>query len=388
MSRLAMLRHFLTAATCLCSPSAFAHIGRRRGLADEGQRAAGDRAAEAAEHRPVVHRLRRRDAGVRVAHRGHRDEAALHDQRGLDAEELGLPEHQVGPLADLDAAHLVRDAVGDRRVDRVLGDVALDACVVVAVAVAAQGAALQLHLVRRLPAADHHLADAAHGLAVAANHADRAEVVQHVLGGDGLAADAAFGEGQVLGDAGVEVVAHHQHVEVLVDRVHGVGHGRVGRRGQEVLLAHHAQDVRRVAAARAFGVEGAQRAALRRRDRVLDEARFVERVAVDRDLGVGLVGHAQAAVDRRGRGAPVLVQLQADGAGLDLLAQRLGLARVALAEKAEVHREAFGRLQHARDVRRAGRAGGGEACRWPGRCRRRASWSRRWPAHRRSAAGR
>ena len=33
---------------------------------------------------------------------------------------------------------------------------------------------------------------------------------------------------------GVEVVAHHQHVEVLVDRVDGVGHRRVGRRRQEV----------------------------------------------------------------------------------------------------------------------------------------------------------
>ena len=35
-------------------------------------------------------------------------------------------------------------------------------------------------------------------------------------GGDGLAADAALGEGQVFGDGGVEVVAHHQHVDVFV----------------------------------------------------------------------------------------------------------------------------------------------------------------------------
>jgi hypothetical protein len=31
--------------------------------------------------------------------------------------------------------------------------------------------------------------------------------------------DAALGEGDVLGDVGVEVVAHHQHVEVLFQRV-------------------------------------------------------------------------------------------------------------------------------------------------------------------------
>ena len=58
-------------------------------------------------------------------------------------------------------------------------------------------------------AADDDLADPAHGLAVGREHADRAQVVQHVFCGDGLTADAAFGKRQVLGDAGVEVVADH-----------------------------------------------------------------------------------------------------------------------------------------------------------------------------------
>ena len=44
---------------------------------------------------------------------------------------------------------------------------------------------------------------------------------------------------------------------------------------------------------------------------------------VDRDLDVHLVGDSQAIVDRRRRGAPVLVQLQPDRAGADLFAQRL-----------------------------------------------------------------
>jgi hypothetical protein len=36
---------------------------------------------------------------------------------------------------------------------------------------------------------------------------------------------------------------------------------------------------------------------------------------VDRHLRVGGLGHAQATVDGAGRGAPVFVQLQADGTG-------------------------------------------------------------------------
>ena len=131
-----------------------------------------------------------------------------------------------------------------------------------------------------------------------------------------------------------------------------------------------------------------KRASLGRGDRVLDEARFIQRVAVDRDLRVGLLGHTQAAIDGRRRRAPVLVQLQADRTGFNLLAQRFRPARVALAEKAEVHREGLGGLQHQAHVFRARACRSSRRCRWQDRYRRRASSSRRSSAPLRSAAGR
>ena len=67
------------------------------------------------------------------------------------------------------------------------------------------------------------LADAAHGLRVAADHRDRAQVVQHALGDDRLGAHPALGEGHVRGDLGVEVVADHDHVEQFGHRVDAVG---------------------------------------------------------------------------------------------------------------------------------------------------------------------
>ena len=82
---------------------------------------------------------------------------------------------------------------------------------------------------RRLPGSDDDFTDAAHGLAVAAHHADRAQVMQHIFGGNRFFSDAAFGKCQVFGNARVEVVADHQHVDVFVERVDGVRHGRVGR---------------------------------------------------------------------------------------------------------------------------------------------------------------
>ena len=61
---------------------------------------------------------------------------------------------------------------------------------------------------------------------------------------------------------------------------------------------------------------------------------------------------SDAADDRRHR-APVLVDLEPDGAGADLLEQRLDRRGRALAEEAEVEREVLGGLEHAVEVGRA-----------------------------------
>ncbi len=138
----------------------------------------------------------------------------------------------------------------------------------------------------------------------------------------------------------------------------GIGPGRIGRGRQYVLEPRHFDDVRRVAAAGAFGMEGVDGAALERLDGVLDEARFVERVGVDHHLDVVIVGDRQAAIDRRRRRAPVLVQLQRTGAGLDHFLQRRRARRIAFAGKTEIDRKIVRRLDHAPDMKRPGRAGG------------------------------
>src|SRR4051794_17671056 len=83
-----------------------------------------------------------------------------------------------------------------------------------------QRAPAALHHVRGLPGAHPDLADPAHRRRVRADHRDGPEVVQQVLRGDRRRPDAALGEGEVLRDAGVQVVADHEHVEVLVQGVH------------------------------------------------------------------------------------------------------------------------------------------------------------------------
>ncbi len=86
---------------------------------------------------------------------------------------------------------------------------------------------------------------------------------------------------------------------------------------------------------------------------------LVERVGVDHHLHVVVVGHRQAAIDRRRCRAPVLVQLERTGAGLDHFLQRLRSRGIALAGKAEIDRKRIRRLDHARKMKRPRRAGGG-----------------------------
>ena len=119
-------------------------------------------------------------------------------------------------------------------------------------------------------------------------------------------------------------------------------------------------DIRCMSATGAFGMESMNSATLEGCDGVLDEAGFVERVGVDHHLHVEVVGDGETAVDcRRGR-SPILVQLERAGARPDHLFQRGRARRIAFAGKAEVHGQAVRRLDHAADVPRPRRAGGGE----------------------------
>ena len=87
-------------------------------------------------------------------------------------------------------------------------------------------------------------------------------------------------------------------------------------------------------------------AALERLDRVVDEARFVERVGVDADLHIHLVGDSERRAQHGRRGTPVLVTFHADSAGFDLFDQGRFAMSVSLAENAHIDRPAFERAQH------------------------------------------
>ena len=155
--------------------------------------------------------------------------------------------------------------------------------------------------------------------------------MQDVFGGNGLSPDTAFGERHVFGNPAIQMVTDHQHVQMLFQRVDRVGPRRVGRRRDHVCLAADLDDIRRVTATGAFGVEGMNGAALEGGDGVFDKAGLVERIRVDHHLHVHLVGDAQAAIDGGGRGAPVFMQFQRTGPAQNLFIDALRFRGVALA---------------------------------------------------------
>ena len=83
----------------------------------------------------------------------------------------------------------------------------------------------------------------------------------------------------------VEVVTHHQHVEVFVDGVLGVGSSGVGGGGQHVGFTAHSDDVGGVTTSRALRVVCVDRATAEGFDGLFHTSRLIQRVRVNHHLG-------------------------------------------------------------------------------------------------------
>ena len=105
------------------------------------------------------------------------------------------------------------------------------------------------------------------------------------------------------------MVTDHQHIEMFFQRVDRVRPRWICGRRQNILLAADFDNIRRMTTARTLGVEGVNGAALKGIHRGFDKTGFIQRVRVDQNLHVIFVGHSEAIVDGRWRGAPVFVQL-------------------------------------------------------------------------------
>ena len=143
-------------------------------------------------------------------------------------------------------------------------------------------------------------------------------------------------------------MANHQHVEMLIDRVDRERTGRIGARRKHVGQSGDLDDVRSVAAAGAFGVEAVDRPSLDRGDRVVDESDSLS-VSVWMAIWMSYSSATVRLVSMTdGSGAPILVELETTGAGLNLINQELGQAAVPFTQDADIDREPLECLEHVR----------------------------------------
>ncbi len=126
-------------------------------------------------------------------------------------------------------------------------------------------------------------------------------------------------------------MAHHQHVDVFIQCVDGVGASWIGRRGQHIGLADHLQNIWSVSSASSFGMECVDSPAFESRDRVFYKTRFIQGVGMNSHLCIRCLGYVQAVVNRSRCGSPVFVQFQTNRACIDLFMQRIGQRRIAFA---------------------------------------------------------
>ncbi len=176
--------------------------------------------------------------------------------------------------------------------------------------------------------------------------------MQHAFGDDGFGADTAFGKGDVGRDFRIEIMAYHNHIKEFGDRVLAAGQCRIGRAWQDVILAHHFQQIRRVTAACAFAVIGVDGAPVEGCDGVLDIAGFVQRIRMDGHRHVIFIGNRKAGANCSRRGAIVFMDLETGGTCFQLLDQRRNAGGISLALNAKVDRQALDGAQHHFEIPR------------------------------------
>ena len=244
-----------------------------------------------------------------------------------DAEERRVPQHQVGELARLDRADLAVDAVGDRRADRVLGDVAAGPLVV--------GRRRRRPATRAAPSSRARSARCAArprrpGPSPGSPSRSSRSRRGRAAGPRRRSWTAGSGSRRTPGPPARAVSRWWQTISMsrCSSRVFTVC-GRVGLVGDGSTLGCPATVMMSGACpppAPSVWYAWMLRPAIAARVSSTKPASFRVSVWIATWTPV-LAGHRQAGVDRRRRRAPVLVQLEAAGAGPQLLPQRLPATR-------------------------------------------------------------
>ena len=118
--------------------------------------------------------------------------------------------------------------MGYRRINGIFAYITLNAVIVILLTIRRQRPALNLHFMCRLPGPDDDFTHPPHSLGIGGQHRKGAQIMQNIFSRNGFPTNAAFGKRNIFGNTGVKMVAHHQHIQMLINCIHGIGPGRIG----------------------------------------------------------------------------------------------------------------------------------------------------------------
>ena len=211
--------------------------------------------------------------------------------------------------------------MGDSRVDSILGNIPFDTVVIISLIVQIQCAPLFLHFICCLPCTGDNLTNSSHGLGVGTHHGKNTHVVQHILCRNRLRTDTAVGKSHIFFVIFIQVMAHHQHIQMLVNSVAGKWHGRIGRRWQHIFTGCCPYDIRCMTAAGTFCMVSMNRSSLEGRHSILYKSPFVQSICMDGYLHIIAVCYRQTSVNGLWSSPPVLMKFQTAGPGSYLFCQ-------------------------------------------------------------------
>ena len=133
--------------------------------------------------------------------------------------------------------------------------------------------------------------------------------MQNIFGSNTLRANATLRESNILWDRGTEVMAHHGHIQVFIKCIYRVRVRRICRRWEAVFYTCHANNVRSMTATRAFRVVHVNRSAVNCSKCILHKTALIERIRMQLDLKIQLIGDPKTRINDRGHCTPVLVNL-------------------------------------------------------------------------------
>ena len=183
------------------------------------------------KHRAINNRLGCWNRSIWVAHTCSDNHPAFDNHFGFCAKQCGFPQHQICPFTDLNRTHMFRNAVRNRRINRVFRHVAFYSEIIVVLAfIFGQCAALHFHFMRCLPRPCDDFTDTTHRLRIRTHHAKNAQIMQNILCCNGFRANPRVRKSHIFWNIFVQMVTNHEHIEVFINRIDGKRACRIGRR--------------------------------------------------------------------------------------------------------------------------------------------------------------